>query len=227
MAKIPGLPVAFIAAGGVLVWSGVENEPVTSVLRSLASGQAPAKGPAETFATPAAAAPSSSGNLGSGSGAQIAQDALSYAGHCYGFGGAPGTSGTGCWDCSSFVNWVVGHDMGLAIPFYKAGGYDGSAHGPPTGAWLAWTGCTTVQANGVSQAQAGDIVVGVTHMGIYTSDGDYMSAHDPAEATSNKPVSTFPDPLYLIRRLKAVASASTALGQTLPDVVAHVGVAGG
>jgi hypothetical protein len=53
MAKIAGLPVAFIAAGGVLVWSGVENEPVTAVFRSLAQGKAPAKGSAEPFATAA------------------------------------------------------------------------------------------------------------------------------------------------------------------------------
>jgi hypothetical protein len=56
MAKIAGLPVAFIAAGGVLVWSGVENEPVTAVFRSLAQGKAPAKGSAETFATDTASA---------------------------------------------------------------------------------------------------------------------------------------------------------------------------
>jgi hypothetical protein len=52
MARVPGLPVAFIAIGGVLVWSGVENEPVTAIFRTLASGKTPAKGPGETFATP-------------------------------------------------------------------------------------------------------------------------------------------------------------------------------
>lgn len=56
MAKIAGLPVAFIAVGGVLVWSGVENERVTSVFRSLAQGKPPAKGAAETYATASTAA---------------------------------------------------------------------------------------------------------------------------------------------------------------------------
>jgi hypothetical protein len=59
MAKIPGLPVAFIGVGGVLVWSGIENQPVSSVLRSLARGQAPPKGPPETFATPGVSSSSS------------------------------------------------------------------------------------------------------------------------------------------------------------------------
>jgi hypothetical protein len=50
-AKIPGLPVAFIAAGSVLIYSGVENQPVATLLRGLARGQKPTPGPPETFAT--------------------------------------------------------------------------------------------------------------------------------------------------------------------------------
>jgi Transglycosylase SLT domain len=42
---IPGLPVALIGAGGVLVFSGVENTSVQDVFRSLARGQKPAQGP--------------------------------------------------------------------------------------------------------------------------------------------------------------------------------------
>lgn len=64
--NIPGLPIALIAIGGVLVWSGIENEPVTAIFRTLATGKAPAKGPAETFAVAAQA--SSSGSAGSGTG---------------------------------------------------------------------------------------------------------------------------------------------------------------
>lgn len=72
MAKVPGLPVAFIAVGGVLVWSGIENEPVTAIFRSLASGKTPAKGPAETYATTTAASttaatPPSTSGMPSGS----------------------------------------------------------------------------------------------------------------------------------------------------------------
>jgi len=56
VAKIPGLPVAFIAAGGVLVYSGIENQPLAALLRGLARGQKPVPGPPETFATAATAA---------------------------------------------------------------------------------------------------------------------------------------------------------------------------
>ena len=66
MAKIPGLPVAMIAVGGVLVWSGVENEPVTTIFRSLAKGKPPAKGGAESFATAAASTTASTIPAGGG-----------------------------------------------------------------------------------------------------------------------------------------------------------------
>ena len=84
MAKIPGLPIAFIALGGVLVWSGVENEPVTAILQGLAAGQRPAKGPAETFATPGTATGAAGNDSATGAGATgsaIADDALRYTGH--------------------------------------------------------------------------------------------------------------------------------------------------
>jgi hypothetical protein len=48
---IKGIPLAMIAVGGVLVYSGIENSPVTAIFRSLSTGKPPAKGAAETFAT--------------------------------------------------------------------------------------------------------------------------------------------------------------------------------
>lgn len=41
---VPGLPVAVIAAGGILVWSGLFNQSLTSALGSLLTGKAPTKG---------------------------------------------------------------------------------------------------------------------------------------------------------------------------------------
>src|ERR1035441_4462170 len=79
MAKIPGLPVAFIAIGGVLVWSGIENEPVTAVFRLLAQGKKPGgpskvgEGPPETFA-PAAAPAGTSTSTSAAAGTAAAGD---------------------------------------------------------------------------------------------------------------------------------------------------------
>ena len=221
MAKIPGLPVAFIALGGVLVWSGVENEPVTAVLRSLASGKAPAKGGPETFATPGTSTIGTSSTVpgaviggGSATGVAIANAAVQYAGHCYAYGGAPGTDGKSCWDCSSFVNWVVGHDLGMAIPGIAGGTYTGASHGPPTGAWLLWTGATTIgHSSGV--AQAGDILVYQTHMGICTGPNQMISAEKPSQGTAESGIDGMTQSLHellFVRRLKAELAGTGVSG---------------
>lgn len=215
--RIPGLPVAFIAAGGVLVWSGIENQPVTAVLRSLARGQAPAKGAPETFATPgqstltAPGVPGGTATLGQGTGGAIAADALRYQGHPYQYGGAPGPAGANPWDCSSFANYVIGHDMGLAIPgFAAAGGYDGTGHGPPTGVWFVWTGCITVSSN-PADAQPGDLAIwDIHHMGICLGPDQMISAQNPADGTRVSAIAGFTGGPFRIRRLKAVLSPATA-----------------
>jgi resuscitation-promoting factor RpfB len=48
-----GMGLGLAITGGVLLWSGIQNVTVQNVLESLARGTAPAKGPAETFATSA------------------------------------------------------------------------------------------------------------------------------------------------------------------------------
>jgi cell wall-associated NlpC family hydrolase len=220
MAKIPGLPVAFIAAGGVLVFSGVENTPVGTVLRSLARGQAPPKGAPETFATPGTAStvpgvPGGPGSLGSASGQAIAADALRYQGAGYVWDGSP-AEGIGNWDCSSFCNWVIGHDMGLAIPGEGAGAYTGSSHGPNTVLWLAWTGCTTVGHDG-SQAQAGDLAVWQTHVGICTGPNQMISALNPEAGTKVTAINGAIPEILFIRRLKAIGNVLTVSpGDELP-----------
>jgi resuscitation-promoting factor RpfB len=76
---IPGLPVALVAGGGVLVFSGVENTPVAAVVRSLSQGKAPAPGPGATTTTEsgtagtAAAGDTSAHNAGAAANQAIAK----------------------------------------------------------------------------------------------------------------------------------------------------------
>ena len=207
-AKISGVALGAIAAGALFLYAGIKGKSVLTSAQYLISGKNPASSPAANQITQVTETGTGAGSVaglaGSAAGQQIAADALAWAGPCYALGGAPGPDGSGCWDCSSFVNYVVGVQAGLAIPEFGRGQYTGSVHGPATTTWLVWTGCETIATNSTAKAQAGDLIVGITHMGIYTSGGDYMSAHDPAEATSNKAVSSFPDPVYLVRRLRAV-----------------------
>jgi cell wall-associated NlpC family hydrolase len=222
----PVIPLLLIGLGGYLMWFGVKywrgsgpavwpSYPIKSVLqgRGLPAPE-PAPPVSATLAAyesavaqniPAAGTPGGppGGSIG---GSSVATDALRYAGHCYVFGGAA-RKGSGCWDCSSFVNWVVGHDLRLAIPGVPAGGYDGSSHGPVVAQWL-----TTSLCKSVTKYQPGDLVIWGpnAHMGIVTSPGQMISALNPALGTRITPIAAAHTGLPVFRRL--VAAQSTGGG---------------
>jgi cell wall-associated NlpC family hydrolase len=170
----------------LFLYAALKGKTVVGSVQALVKGQAPSTAPsggqipiATEIASAAAAAAGSvtltpsGGSAPGGAPGGIAADAQRYVGHAYFFGGAPGRDGSHAWDCSSFCNWVVGHDAGRAIPGYAAGKYDGSVHGPATGEWLLWNGAVTVPA---AQAQPGDLVVWYSHMGVYIGGGQMVSA---------------------------------------------------
>lgn len=203
-----------LAAGGgaILLWSGFRGKKWTNVLRSVISGKNPqniATTAAITTAPGAYASPTDlTGGIGvpahqrtTQTGGNIAARAQSYIGSSYVWGGAPG-SGAGHWDCSSFVNAVVGRDLGLAIPMYKAGRYRGQSHGPNTVVWLAWTGAFTIKRQ---DASPGDLAIWQTHMGIIVDNGVHMvSALDQADGTQQTTIkggAPFGEKLF-VRRIK-------------------------
>src|ERR1700678_3474455 len=153
-------------AGGLLLYSGVKGKSFSSAFRNLLSGKSPSTA---TNANTITSAPVTSGGpnqfgtaVASGAAlSAIAKDALEYRGAGYVWGGAP-ADGIGNWDCSSFTNWVCGHDLSLAIPGYPAGSYTGASHGPTTTIWLVWDGLSTVGHNG-TEAPAGDLAIWETH----------------------------------------------------------------
>jgi cell wall-associated NlpC family hydrolase len=199
-----------LAAGGgaILLWSGFKGKKWSETLRNLISGKNPN---ITTTAYPIITSPSAfttESNIGvpahgnvTATGSNIADDAMRYQGAGYVWAGAPG-NGAGHWDCSSFVNAVIGRDLGLGIPMYKAGTYHGQTHGPNTLAWLVWPGCFTIHQQDMA---AGDLVIWQTHMGIVTAPGRCISAHDPQDGTTETSISgtaPFGEKTF-IRRLKA------------------------
>jgi cell wall-associated NlpC family hydrolase len=113
------------------------------------------------------------------SGTAIAGDAGKYIGHPYVFGGHPGIDGLGGWDCSSFVNWVLGHDFGMKLPGSARAGYDGTSHGPVVINYASWSGAKTV-----ASAEAGDLCIwpglgSRAHIGIAISPSQMVSALNP------------------------------------------------
>lgn len=201
--QLSGKAVATTTAGFVLLWSGIKGATVGQTLRSLLKGDSPAKvteappqvgvtGSGSTSATSAAVTATSS---------SIANDALKYEGHAYLYGGAPGVNGSGPWDCSSFSNWVLGHDTGLTLPGDSSPGYSGTSHGPTTLSYLAWSAAETV-GHEASEAQAGDLCVWQTHMGIALGGSQMISALNPSLGTRVTAISDGAPPgeLLFVRR---------------------------
>jgi cell wall-associated NlpC family hydrolase len=179
--RINGLAVAETLAGFVLLWSGVKGATVGQTLRSFLKGQSPATVPEQ----PPSIGVGESQNAGAGATAggttnsTIANDAQTYVGHPYHYGGY--YHDPAGWDCSSFVNWVLGHDFGLTLP----GGvknYNGTSHGPATGSYLLAWGQYRFSGK-AADAKAGDLCVWQTHMGIATGAGNMVSALDPSLGT--------------------------------------------
>ena len=118
----------------------------------------------------------------------IVSAALRYKGAGYVFGGVP-ADGIGSWDCSSFVNWVLGNDLGMGIPGYPAGSYHGQVHGPVVLDYATWSGASTHSGN----PSPGDLCVwpgiGPTgHIGIATGNTQMISALNHSKGTVQTPI---------------------------------------
>ena len=204
--KVNGPALAAMAAGGVLVFAGLKGYSIPATLQDIMTGKNPQS---QAQANPITGTAAATGGGASGGGSPggsttpsaIANAALRYEGHCYLYGGAPGPDGKSCWDCSSFCNWVLGHDIGVDIPGFSS--YDGSSHGPNTLSYLAWAGATTV-GHSAASARAGDLCVWQTHMGICTGSNAMISAQNPSGGTRRSGITGFiPGEVLFVRRLKA------------------------
>lgn len=191
------------SAGLLFVWSGIKGWSVLGTLGDAITG----KKPDQPIINPLKYADSNNPNAstpvaGLAGGVALAALASSYAGHAYRYGGAPGVNGQNPWDCSSFINYVVGVKARLAIPGNAPGKYTGTTHGPPTGMWAAWSGMDTINR---SQVQAGDILLWVGHMGMATGHDTMISALNPKLGTLSQQIDSGVGrgPLVRIGRLRA------------------------
>lgn len=91
------------------------------------------------------------------------------------------------WDCSGYVNYVLGHDLGYTLP----GGvkdFSGTWHGPVVAQYATWKGAGTVR-----EEEPGDLAVWVGlgaggHIGIVTGKNEMISALDPQYGTVVTPI---------------------------------------
>jgi cell wall-associated NlpC family hydrolase len=197
--EAPVIPLIMMMIGGYLMWFGVHyfesdqkwpTDPIKAVLQGkpvTPSSYTEEAGRSEQNAayiaqfTGAAVAGATAAGAAAGAastGASIAAAAQKYVGQGYVWGGHADKPGN--WDCSSFVSYVLGHDLGLPLPGGKWGapGFPPAAHGPTTGAYALFG--TAINA---SQVTAGDLVVWSTHIGIAIDNSHIVSARDVKEGT--------------------------------------------
>jgi hypothetical protein len=189
---ISGLALGMAAAGGFVVYLGLNNVPVLDGLRELASGKLPTPRPRPPtsigFDLGSAAAGIAGDVAGTinGLGSKIAQDARRYLGTPYVWGGhAPGG-----FDCSGLVTWVLHHDNNVDLP--------DNTH-TVTGQFYVWSGATTIPRD---QCQAGDLVCWPSHIGIAVSATRMIAAPTFGEVVKEENIWWAPAPI--IRRVKAV-----------------------
>lgn len=167
-----------VSVGSVSVYAGLKGVSIPAAVQAIVSGKSPATLPQTAkIDTPvelpsAGSSPAVAG--GSASGQAIANDGLRYKGEGYVWGGKADHPGN--WDCSSFVSYILGHDLGMAIPggHYGDPGMPPHAHGPTTEEYVSFG-----QQISRSQVAAGDLIVwGPHHIGIAINNQSMISAQD-------------------------------------------------
>lgn len=201
--SINGRALAATSIGTLFIWSGIRGWSVLATIGDVVKGYQPS----QSVVNPLEIVPTGSANTGGtptglpSSVGGLASLALQGIGHAYHFGNAPGPDGKNPWDCSSFINYVVGVQAKMAIPGFGPGKYNGKSHGPPTGVWAAWTGMATVKR---ADVQAGDILVWFGHMGMATGHDTMISALNPHAGTKTQRIDSGVGrgPLVRIGRLR-------------------------
>jgi cell wall-associated NlpC family hydrolase len=144
----------------------------------------------------------------------IVAEAMKYKGRVpYQYGGASPRG----WDCSGFINYVLGHDLHITLPG-GVKGFNGESHGPVVIQYVNWSGSQAVKGD----LAPGDLVVfaglgPLGHIGIVTGPDQMISALDPQYGTAVTPIKGFGPPGAPItyRRVKGT-SAGGAVSSSAP-----------
>jgi len=161
---ISGIGVAFMAAGAVVAWSGINNVPVIDTLRALAKGQRVPSNRKEPFkpvdvSFDLGSAVASAGiDLATGASnsailqaaQQVAATPAGRSNYCWGGGHTNNPCAAKCFDCSGYVSCVLN----------RIGRLKGSK---TTVGFMAWKELQRVPWN---ERQPGDLLINNTHMGI-------------------------------------------------------------
>jgi len=166
---VSAVGVGVLAAGAVLVWSGIRGASVVATLQEIIRGQRPSG----ALANPveggggARSGPINSEITGKGASSSVLQMAVEVAkspagrrNYCLGGGHQGSPCQAKCFDCSGYVSCVLG----------KLGKMTGSK---VTGEFMVWTGAKTIP---YEQRQPGDLYCSPGHIGIIADNKQMWNA---------------------------------------------------
>ena len=184
---VSGMALASVAVGSVFAYAGIKGFSVPEAFQAIVTGKSPATLKQKLPVDSPVDLPTGGGNPtvggGSATGQAIANDALKYQGQGYNWGGRADKPGN--WDCSSFVSYVLGHDLNMGLPGGKwgAAGFPPNEHGPTTTEYQGF-GTAITRA----QVQAGDLVVWDAHVGIAINNTTMISARTSTTGTGTSAI---------------------------------------
>jgi cell wall-associated NlpC family hydrolase len=175
--------VAYLATGGLLLYSGIKGATIADTVESVFTGKLNVTD-TETISVDNSDSTSPAAATGAtATGQQIIGDAMKYNGHKYVYGGP--SNPTNGWDCSSFVSYVLGHDLGMLLPGNKtwaAATNNGDDHGPVASDFADTPGFYKVNDSATNN-EPGDLLVWSGHVGFGTGSGGMFSAYDVQSGT--------------------------------------------
>lgn len=192
---INGIALGALGIGSVFLWSAIKGKSVLATTQAIITGKNPGTLP-QTNPISEVTSTTGAANSAIPSNNRIVQIARSHQHDSpYHFGGPPPKGTT---DCSSWTSEIL-DEAGVKNPGGQP--YNPNIHGPNTISYLSWNGAHTV-GHSANDSQPADLIVGLTHMGIATGNGQYISNHDVKDSVSEESISKFPDPVFSVRRLK-------------------------
>lgn len=145
--KVDGLAIASIAIGGVMAWSGIENQTIANTLKAVLSGQVPTPGAGQQLAVTEGSDESLSAALGTEGGTAGQEVNVTTPGS----GNAPANQALGRLMAAGY-GWTGQQFTDLVALWNRESGWNAAARNPSSGAF----GIAQALGHGTAATKAAD-----------------------------------------------------------------------